>query len=89
MKQGMQDFQTSFLSTCEGKNIDQFWKEFTGKTDQTIATFVPTKTLKGRKNLRWITQEIHRKMNQQDHLYQVQEKIRKRRGPTKIQEGKT
>ena len=68
----MQDFQSSFLSTCEGKSTEQLWQEFKDKTDQVINLYIPTKTLRGRKNLPWVTQEIRRKMNRRDNLYQVQ-----------------
>ena len=38
----------------------------------TSSTHFPTKTLRGNKNLSWVTQEIRRKINLWDHLYQVQ-----------------
>ena len=72
MRQGMQDFQATFLSTCEGKSTEQLWQEFKGETETLIGRYVPTKTLRGRKNLPWITQEIRRKMNRRDRLYQIQ-----------------
>ncbi|MCG8032702.1 MAG: reverse transcriptase domain-containing protein [Candidatus Thiodiazotropha taylori] len=72
MKQEMQEFQSAFLSTCEGKSTDQLWQEFKGEVDALIKRYVPTKTLRGRKNLPWVTQEIRRKMNLRDHLYQLQ-----------------
>ena len=70
----MQKFQSSFLSTCEGKSTEQLWQEFTAEIDQIVKTYVPSKTLRGRKNLPWVTQEIRRKMNHRDHLYQIQKK---------------
>ena len=72
MRQGMQDFQATFLSTCEGKSTEQLWQEFKGETETLIGRYVPTKTLRGRKNLPWVTQEIRKKMNRRDHLYQIQ-----------------
>ena len=72
MRQGMQDFQATFLSTCEGKSTEQLWHEFKGETETLIGRYVPIKTLRGRKNLPWITQEIRRKMNRRDRLYQIQ-----------------
>ena len=72
MKQEMLEFQTAFFSTCAGKCTEQPWQEFKGEVDTLISKYVPTKTLRGRKNLPWITQEFRRKMNQRDHLYQVQ-----------------
>ena len=71
MKQEMLDFQTTFLSTCAGKCTEQLWQEIKGEVDTLISKYVPTKTLRGRKNLPWVTQEFRRKMNQHDHLYQV------------------
>ena len=43
-----------------------------GETATLIGRYVPTKTLRGRKNLPWITQEIRRKMNRRDNLYHIQ-----------------
>ena len=37
-----------------------------------INRYAPPKTIRGRKNLPWVTQEIRRNMNKRDHLYQVQ-----------------
>ena len=31
-------WDTSFLSTCEGKNTEQLWQEFKGEIDQIIST---------------------------------------------------
>ena len=45
MKQEMQDFQTAFLSSCEGKSTEQLWQEFKGEVDTLIKKYVPTKTL--------------------------------------------
>ena len=72
MRQGMQEFQATFLATCEGKSTEQLWQEFMGETETLIGWYVPTKTLRGRKNLPWITQEIRRKMNRRDNLYHIQ-----------------
>ena len=72
MRQGMQEFQATFLATCEGKSTEQLWQEFMGETETLIGRYVPTKTLRGRKNLPWITQEIRRKMNRRDNLYHIQ-----------------
>ena len=72
MRQGMQEFQATFLATCEGKSTEQLWQEFMGKTETLIGRYVPAKTLRGRKNLPWITQEIRRKMNRRDNLYHIQ-----------------
>ena len=55
MRQGMQEFQASFLATCEGKSTEQLWQEFMGETETLIGRYVPTKTLRGKKNLPWIT----------------------------------
>ena len=84
----MQKFQSSFLSTCEGKSTEQLWQEFTDEIDQIVKTYVTSKTHKGRKNLPRVTQEIRRKMNHRDHLYQMQKKIWEGRRPTKVQKDK-
>ena len=58
----MQEFQAMFLATCEGKYTEQLLQEFMGETETLIGRYVTTKTLRGRKNLPWITHEIRRKM---------------------------
>ena len=68
----MQEFQAAFLAICEEKSTEQLWQEFMGETETLIGRYVPTKTLRGRKNLPWITQEIRRKINRRDNLYYIQ-----------------
>ena len=63
MKQEMQEFQTAFLSTCEGKSTERLWQEFKSEVDTLIKKYVPSKTLRGRKNLPWVTQEIRKEIN--------------------------
>ena len=41
MRHDMLEFQSSFLSTCEGKNTEQLWQEFKGEIDQIVSTHVP------------------------------------------------
>ena len=36
MRQGMKEFQATFLATCEGKWTEQFWQEFVGETETLI-----------------------------------------------------
>ena len=72
MREDMLTFQSTFLSTYEGKSTEQLWQEFKDEVDMLINRYVPTKTTRGRKNLPWVTQEIRRNMNKRDHLYQVQ-----------------
>ena len=71
MKEDMLTFQSTFLSTCEGKSTEQLWQEFKDEVDMLINRYVHTKTIRGRKNLPWVTQEIRRYMNKRGHLYQV------------------
>ena len=59
-------------ATTLKRSIDINSPEFKGETETLIDRYVPTKTSRGRKNLPWVTQEIKRKMNRRDHLYQVQ-----------------
>ena len=40
----MREFQSVFISTCE-----QIWQEFKGKVNNFITSYVPDKTLRGRK----------------------------------------
>ena len=74
MKHEMLEFQATFLSTFESKSTEQLWQEFKGKIDILINKYVPFKRHRGRKTLSWVTQEIRRKMNHRDHLYQVQKR---------------
>ena len=42
--------------------------------DTLIRKYVPSKVLRGKKNLPWVTREIKRMMNKRDRLYQVQKR---------------
>ena len=84
LRRGMQDFQETFLASFEGKFTEQLWQELKGETETLIDRYVPTKTLRGRKNLPWVTQDIRRKMNRRDHLYQVQKSSGKALQTSKI-----
>ena len=55
MRHDMQTFQSSFLSTCEDKSTEKLWQEFKGEIDKIVDTYVPTKTLRGKKYLPWVT----------------------------------
>ena len=59
----MQEFQASFFTICEGKTTEQLWQELMGETETLIGRYVPTKTLRDRKNLPLFTQGIRRTMN--------------------------
>ena len=41
----MQEFQATFLATCEGKSTEQLWQEFVGETETLIGRYEQTKTL--------------------------------------------
>ena len=49
MKEDRLTFQSSFLSTCEGKSTEQLWQEFKGEVDMLINRYIPTKIIGGRK----------------------------------------
>ena len=49
MRHDMLEFQSSFLSTCEGKNTEQLWQEFKGEIDQIVSTHFPPKLSEVRK----------------------------------------
>ena len=77
MKEDMLIFQSTFLSTCDGKSTEQLWQEFRDEVGMIVNRYVPIKTIRGRKTLPWVTQEIRRDMNKRDHMYQVQKSSRK------------
>ena len=68
----MQEFQSTFLSTCEGKSTEKLCHEFKGGTETLIGSYVPTKTLsKGQKETT-LDCPGNEKMNRGDRLYQIQ-----------------
>jgi len=70
LKRHMSDFKDSFLSTCEGRSVNQLWIEFRDTLLKGIDKFVPTKTLSSKPSLPWLTQDIKRSMRKRDSLYQ-------------------
>ena len=54
------DYQTKFLSEHHGKAVEQLWSDFTDKLDQLTDQCIPTKVIKGKPSLPWISREIKR-----------------------------
>ena len=52
------DYQTKFLSEHHGKAVEQLWSDFTDKLDQLTNQCIPTKVIKGKPSLPWISREI-------------------------------
>ena len=52
------------------------WQEFKAAVDTLIGKYVPSKILRGKKNLHCVTQEIKRMTNKRDHLYLLPIKCR-------------
>ena len=69
LKSLMKDFQVSFLSSHKGKSVEDLWNNFTSTLSKYIDECIPTKILKGKSTLPWITQDIKRLIRKRDKLY--------------------
>ena len=63
------DYQTKFLSEHHGKAVRQLWSDFTDKLDQLTDQCIPTKVIKGKPSLPWISREIKRLIHKRNKYY--------------------
>ena len=76
------NFSHHFYLPVKVKAQSNYGRSLKVRLTTLLNTYVPTKTLRVKKNLPLVTQEMRRKMNQRDHLYQVQKNTEKENEPT-------
>ena len=65
----MKLYQESFLSDHHGKTVEELWTDFTTTLEKLTRECIPSKLIRGKSSLPWITQEIKRLIRKQDSLY--------------------
>ena len=65
----MKMFQQTFLTNHLGKSAEELWTDFTSTLDKLSSECIPSKLIRGKSSLPWITQEIRRLIRKRDSLY--------------------
>ena len=65
----MKVYQQSFISNHLGKTVEELWTDFTTTLDKFFQECIPSKLIRGKSSLPWITQEIKRLIRKWDGLY--------------------
>ena len=65
----MRNFQEAFLFDCNGKTVEELWLSFTSTFEKFVNECVPTKLIRGKASLPWITQEIKLLITEGNKLY--------------------
>ena len=65
----MKNYQEAFLLDCNGKTVEELWLSFISSLEKFVNECVPTKLIRGKASLPWITQEIKRLIRKRDKLY--------------------
>ena len=74
LKSLMKDFQVSFLSSHKGKSVEELWKSFISAMGKYMDECIPSKYIRGKSTLPWITQEIKRLIRKRDKIYRSYKK---------------
>ena len=69
LKSKMKVYQQSFISNHLGKTVEELWTDFTTTLDKFSQECIPSKLIRGKSSLPWITQEIKRLIRKRDGLY--------------------
>ena len=56
-KAKLKHFQQSFLANHLGKTVDELWTDFTNTLDKLCEECIPSKLIRGKSSLPWITQD--------------------------------
>ena len=57
------------MSTCSEKSVEELWYDFTSTLNQLCKESIPSKLIRGKPSLPWITQEIKGLIRKRDSLY--------------------
>ena len=69
LKAKMKSYQQSFLINHFGKTVEELWTDFAKTLDKLSQECIPSKIIRGKSSLPWITQEIKRLIRKRDSLY--------------------
>ena len=65
----MRDYQQKFLLNHFNRSVEELWSDFVTTIDTFASKCFPTKTIRGKISLPWITQVIRRQIRRKDDLY--------------------
>ena len=65
----MKRYQESFLLDSLGKSVWELWNDFTNTLNKLCEECIPSKFIRGKASLPWITQRIKRMIRKRDSLY--------------------
>ena len=61
--------ELKFVAEQNGRSVDQLWSDFVDKLDQLTDQCIPTKVIKGKPSLPWISREIKRLIHKRNKFY--------------------
>ena len=65
----MADFRDKFINEHLGRSVEDLLNEFTTALEQFSSQCIPTKLIRGKSSLPWITQEIRLMIRKRNHIY--------------------
>ena len=64
----------NLMANTQNKTSNELWDNFKNDLQTGMSKFVPTKTLRSKQSLPWITQDVLRSIRKRDHLHKKQKK---------------
>ena len=69
LKSLMRDYQKKFLLNHANRSVEELWSDFVTALEAFTSKCIPTKIIRGKCSLPWITQSIRRQIRRRDDLY--------------------
>ena len=69
LKSLMRDYQKKFLLEHPNRSVEELWSDFVTALDTFSSKCIPSKIIRGKFSLTWITQNIRRQIRRRDDLY--------------------
>ena len=69
LKSLMRDYQKKFLLEHPNRSVEELWSDFVTALDTFSSKCIPSKIIRGKFSLPWITQNIRRQIRRRDDLY--------------------
>lgn len=70
----MKTYQTKFLSEHSDKSVDQLWSDLTDNLEKYTDECIPSKVIKGKPSIPWISHEIKCLIRRRDKFYKAHRK---------------
>ena len=69
LKSLMRDYQKKFLLEHPNRSVEELWSDLVTALDTFSSKCIPSKIIRGKFSLHWITQNIRRQIRRRDDLY--------------------